>query len=253
MFPVLQIGSFTLQTPGLILLLSIWVGLSSAEKYARELGMNANQIDNLVFTALISALLVARLAYAIRYLPAFLDNPIGFVSLNPAMLDFEAGLLVGLVSAWVYGQRHRVQFWRTMDALTPLFALIAIGLGLSHIASGDAFGASTHLPWGIPLWGETRHPSQFYETALAILIAALLWPWAKFDFFDDRSVFSTPGMRFLVFTALSAAARIFLETFRGDSSILIGNIRTAQVVAWLILAIAVRFINLRYPKEEGSK
>lgn len=253
MFPVVQIGSFTLQTPGLILLVSIWVGLSISEKYASKLGMNANQIDNLVFTALISAMLGARIAYALRYLPAFLANPLGLVSLNPVMLDVDAGILVGLISAWVYGQQHRLQFWSTMDALTPLLAIGAIGLGFSHIASGDAFGAPTHLSWGISLWGETRHPSQFYETALALLIAAILWPWAKFGWISHSSVFTTPGIRFLAFTAFSAAARIFLETFRGDSSVFIGNVRTAQGIAWLFLAIALRFINLRVPKDEGSK
>ena len=34
MFPVLQIGPLALQTPGLLILIGIWVGLSVMERFA---------------------------------------------------------------------------------------------------------------------------------------------------------------------------------------------------------------------------
>jgi len=48
------------------------------------------------------------------------------------------------------------------------------------------------------------------------------------------------GQRFLTFLTLSAGARLFLEAYRGDS-VLWGGFRSAQVIAWLILAICLWF------------
>lgn len=38
---------------------------------------------------------------------------------------------------------------------------------------------------------------------------------------------------------LSAAARLFLEAFRGDSTLIFGSFRSAQVLAWLVLGLAL--------------
>lgn len=47
------------------------------------------------------------------------------------------------------------------------------------------------------------------------------------------------GRLFLVFLALTAGTRLFFEAFRGDSALIWGGIRTAQVIAWLVLAGAL--------------
>jgi prolipoprotein diacylglyceryltransferase len=44
---------------------------------------------------------------------------------------------------------------------------------------------------------------------------------------------------FLSFVASSALARLFLEAFRGDSLLLAGGLRAAQVEAWIILAASL--------------
>jgi prolipoprotein diacylglyceryltransferase len=54
-----------------------------------------------------------------------------------------------------------------------------------------------------------------------------------------------PGLRFWAFLALSAAARLFLETFRGDSTLLLGMFRQAQAIAWLVLAASLWQIGRR--------
>src|SRR6266545_3768769 len=52
-----------------------------------------------------------------------------------------------------------------------------------------------------------------------------------------RSLFD--GLNFLLVIALSAAARVFLEAFRGDSWIISGGLRGAQVVGLAILALCL--------------
>jgi prolipoprotein diacylglyceryltransferase len=106
-----------------------------------------------------------------------------------------------------------------------------VAMGVSHLLSGDAFGSPADLPWSIYLWNEYRHPSQVYEilTAVVILIIVIKRPLGQ----------AGEGVSFLVWVALSSAARIFLEAFRGDSVTWPGGFRAAQVVGLGILAITL--------------
>ncbi|MGD8458660.1 MAG: prolipoprotein diacylglyceryl transferase, partial [Anaerolineales bacterium] len=163
---------------------------------------------------------------------AFFDNPIDLVSPNPHLFDPYAGLVVGIITALVYIQRNNLSFWHMLDALTPAFATVSIALSLSNYASGNAFGSPTTLPWGINLWGTTRHPTQIYEALGAGIIFWLLWP-------GHTMGISKPGTLFLRFVAYTATIRLFLEAFRGDSLVTIYNLRVVQITAWIILAISL--------------
>jgi phosphatidylglycerol:prolipoprotein diacylglycerol transferase len=229
MFPILQIGPLAVQVPGLVILLGLWVGLSLSEREAPRFGINANDLYNLAFIALISGVIGARLTYILRYPTAFSDNLLSVISLNPGLLDPWGGAAFGTITAIIYGQRKKMGLWATLDSLTPALAIFMVALGFSHLASGNAFGIPTSLPWGIELWGTQRQPTQIYEIIFAALIFWIIWP--KRGLISSRQ----PGVHFLTFIALSAAARLLLEGFRGDS-VLIGGIRSAQVVAWLVLA-----------------
>lgn len=229
MLPVLNIGPLALQTPGLALLIGVWLGLSLAEKYAARRGVPPSLLYNLVFVGLVGGVIGARLTYLVRYPEAFGSSPLSLISLNPGLLDPLGGLAMGTIAGVIYAHQAKLALWPTLDALTPLLAVMMIALGVSHLASGAAFGAETQAPWAIELWGTRRHPSQVYEILSAAAILVVLWP--------GRWVETAPaGRYFLLFCALSAASWLLLEAFRGDSLLLAGGWRVVQVAAWLVLA-----------------
>ena len=232
MLPVVNIGPLALQTPGLILLIGLWMGLSLAEKFSTKRGMPANLLYNLVFVLLVAGIIGARLTYLFRFPEAFASSPSSLISLNPGLLDPIGGLAVGSICGAIYAQRKKLAFWQVMDALTPMLAVMAIALGLSHLASGAAFGATTQVPWAIDLWGAKRHPSQVYQIMAAMAILLILWPgrWGQQE---------PAGRYFLLFVVLSTLAQLILEGFRGDSLLLPGGWRAAQVGAWLLLAASL--------------
>ena len=232
MLPILQIGPLAIQTPGLVILIGVWAGLTLAERFAGNHKINPDKIYNLTLAGLIAGVLGARLVYAARYSAAFSADPTSLFSLNPGLLDPLGGIAAGMIAALIYGQRTHLPFWRTGDALTPALAVASIALGLSQLAAGSAFGAQTEVPWGIELWGAKRHPTQIYNTLSAGLILIALWPGRRYL----ARLSETPGTIFLTFTALSACARLVIEGFRGDSAILPNGIRVAQIAAWLVLA-----------------
>ncbi len=213
----------------ILIIVAMWIGLTLAEKRAERYGISKEQLNNIAFYSLFGYIIGGRLLFALSNLSAFSQSPLSIFSPNPDLFDPTSGLLTAILVGFIYGQRQKLQLWRALDALTPIFAMLAIGLSLAHLAAGTAFGNPTTLPWGIDLWNATRHPSQIYELIASLAIFGWLW-FRKSD--------SPNGFLFLNFVALTAGARLFLEAFRGDSTLVFGEFRLAQVVAWGVLLIA---------------
>ncbi len=199
MFPILQLGPLALYVPALALLAGVWVGAWLVEKEAIRLGLHGETISTLVFIGL---------------------------ALTPG-----AGLLIGIAAAGLYGLRRMLPPRTTLDALAPGLATMLVAIGCAHLASGDGFGEPAQLPWSIFLWDADRHPSQVYEIVGALIVLGAWWRLRGRRPFD--------GFGFLLVVALSAAARLFLEAFRGDSALIAGGLRAAQVGALLILALCL--------------
>ena len=113
-------------------------------------------------------------------------------------------------------------------------------MGFSHLASGAAFGQETDLPWAIYLWGAARQPTQFYEIGAAFMIIGLIWL---------RKPNLRPGSDFLYFVALISFSRLIIEAFRGDSTLVLGGLRLAQILAWLALLISLLGLEFLKPQK----
>jgi prolipoprotein diacylglyceryltransferase len=236
MLPVLQVGPLAVQLPGLILLGGLWVATWIVERESNRLNLRGDLVVNMVFYALLSGIVGARLGYALRFLDIYAKDPLALLSLNPQTLSLLEGALAALVFALAYGQRKALLLLPTLDALASGAACFAVFLGLTHLASGDAFGAPTQAPWGIELWGARRHPSQVYETLAAGMIMAVL--------FRIRRHAPFSGFMVLLWLTLSAGARLFLEAFRGDSVIVLQALRLAQLWSLALLLASMTALYL---------
>lgn len=211
----------------ILLVAAAWIGLTLAEKRSEQSGIKREDVNNLIFYGLVAFVIGGRITFIAQNLSAFTKSPLGMISINPDLFDPLGGIAAAILVLMIYGQRFGLAFWNTLDALTPFLAVLAVGLGLSRLADGTAFGKSTGLPWGIELWNETRHPTQIYETLAALLILGAIW-------FKKQG--AAPGILFLLFASLTAAAQLFLQAFRAEGTFILNGIRLGQVSAWLILA-----------------
>ena len=214
----------------ILILAALWIGLTLSERRAGRHGIPKEALNNLLYYSVLGYILGGRLLFALANLSAFTQSPLSLFSLNIDLFDPLGALVSALLVAFIYGQRQKLPLWPALDALTPLFAVLWIGISLSHLAAGTAFGSPTTVPWGIELWSATRHPTQVYELIASLLIFAVIW-------FRKPSI--PPGASFLLFVALIAGSRLFLEAFRGDSTLVLGGLRLAQVIAWIVLAAAL--------------
>lgn len=242
MLPVLNIGPLAIQFPGLLILSGIWIGIWLAEKQAPGRGISKEELNKLILLALLCGIISSRLFYIFQFSQAFIENPIDLLSLNPGLLDTWGGLVGALLAAWIFITRRKLPVLQILDVLSLGVSFFMITLSLADLASGDAFGAPTQVPWAIELWGAEHHPTQVYNAVLNAGIFSVLW------MIMTRQKIQQPGMIFLVFLSLSALVRLFVEAFRGDSLLLPGGIRIAQVLAWFVLAACLWLLGrkLRY-------
>lgn len=230
MLPVLQIWRLALPAAPLAIMLGAWLAAWLAEREATRLSLPADTISTLALVLLAGWLLGARLGYAAQFAATYAADPLSLLSPNPATLDARSGLLVAVLAGLAFGWRRGLPLWPTLDALAPGLAALLLALGVAHLASGDAFGAPAELPWSITLWGARRHPTQLYEIAAALIVLAAWWRLRR------RLPFA--GAAFLLVLGSAASARLLLEAFRGDSWLLAGGLRGAQLVALgLLLAV----------------
>jgi len=216
----------------ILIVAAMWIGLTLAEKRSERHGISKDQLNNITFYSLIAYVIGGRVLFAFSNLSAFTQSPLSIFSPNPDLFDPTSALIAALLTAFIYGQRQKLPLWGTLDSLTPIFATFAVGLSLAHLAAGTAFGSPTSLPWGIELWNATRHPTQLYELLASLLIFGLIW---------SQKTETTPGVLFLNLTALTAFSHLFLEAFHGDSTLLPGGLRLAQLAAWVALIVIFYF------------
>ena len=246
MLPFLNVFGVAIAFPPLILIIGIWLGASLAEKHAARHKLAGETVFNLIFTGLAAYIIGGRLSYAIQHPAAFSDNLLNLFSRNLGLFDPIGGLVVALIAVVIFGQRKNLPVWPTLDAVTPALAVFMLAMPLANLASGEAFGAPSDLPWAIELWGAARHPVQLYEALAAALILWAIWPGRL-----EKSSFG--GSIFLQFAGFSALARLFFEAFRGGSVVFTPlNLRTAQVIAWLVLAAVAWLYHSRRAAQEAK-
>jgi len=251
MLPILNIGPLAIQTTGLVLLAGIWLGFWLMEKEYHRFGVQPEAMNNLLMYGLIAMVLGGRIGYVAEHFSAFTKSPINLISLNPVMVDWSGGLLIGLAVSILYGIRRNLQFWQVLDALTPGAAAIMVAVPLMNLTSGNAYGEPAHLPWSIFLWGSWRHPTQIYAAlgSLLILIFKVLLPLRKTV---KTEVHPPIGVFFLEFAVWSAVVQILAASFRGDGQLIFGVLRTSQVAAWLVLALSLFLIWTRRTTAGGK-
>lgn len=231
MLPIIHLGPLAVQTPGLVILAGIWIGLALAEHEAVRLRLEPDGVYGIVATSIVAAFVGARFVYVLRFWAAFQGDPLSMFLPSLASLDPAGGMAAVGIAVLIRVGKKPTQVRVLADTIAPFLAALAIAVGLAHLASGDAFGAPTRLPWSMYLWGEYRHPSQIYEI-VAGLLALASWQW-------HNSRHGPPGTQFTFVVVVLCISAIFLEGFRGDSQIMAGGIRTAQIVATALLGITL--------------
>lgn len=239
MYPLLQLGPFRLSTGGLLLLIAVIIGRWRLDRVARARGGAALAVEaeRCLYPTLVGAIVAGRLWYGLFNWDLYSRTPSLFLALRVGDLAFPGALLGGIVGAYLWCQLRGVQKVALADsaALTLPLAQAIGSIGL--LFSGEAFGISTLLPWGIALFGTTRHPTQIYYALAALLsLGALLWLARRHPL---------PGDVAASYLGLQGLTLLVVEALRADSLELPHGIRAGQVVGLALLLGALQWLRMR--------
>ena len=242
MYPDLfSIGPLTIHTYGLFVAIGFFVGLVVTVRIGRSEGIAPQQIIDMGFVMILSALIGSRLLYILMNASYYRHEPLGIFKIWQGGLVFSGGIIgVILVMVW-YGKRYDLSLWKAGDLWAPA---AAVGQGIGRIGcfmAGCCYGRPTDLEWGVvfthphslaPL-NVPLHPTQIYSSMGGLIIFFVLLLIHSKKRFD--------GQVFLWFLILHSGARLVLEHFRGDDRgiFLTSNLSITQFVTTLILIASV--------------
>jgi len=254
MYPDLfSIGPLTIHTYGLFVAIGFAVGLIVTVKIGKTQGIKPQQVMDMGFIMILSAIIGSRLGYALINLGYYRDHPLDIFKVWQGGLVFSGGLIVVvLVMSW-YIKRHHLSFWKMGDLWAPA---VAIGQSFGRIGcfmAGCCYGKPTDLPWGVifkhpqslarPL-DIPLHPTQLYASLSGLIIFFILMVVHTKKRFH--------GQVFLWFLILHSTSRLLIERFRGDDRGMIpgSDMSVTQLITLLILIASVIMLFFMKSKKE---
>lgn len=216
MFPVLfTIGGFPFHSYGVLGALSFLMGAGLVLWRGTRIGLDKNQVADVIFWMAMTGLLGARLVFVLQN-PGMVTSLGQLLDLRGGGLVFYGGLLVGIpVGFWVMWRKDLPPF-QVWDLLGTAFPLSHAISRVGCYAAGCCYGAPTDVSWAVTFpvghpitpGGVPLHPVQLYEAAVLFAIAVVTNVFYRYRRFD--------GQVFLLYLVLYAGARAVLEVFRGD-------------------------------------
>ena len=249
MYPELfSLGPITVYSYGVLLALSYLAGLWLAMRRARTWGLDANRVLDLGIYIIIAALIGAKLLLLVVDFDQFRRSPADLMSLARSGGVFYGGLILAVLVAFWYVNKHRLPLWTTCDVFAPGIALGHVTGRLGCLAAGCCYGRPTTLPWGItftnplaaanvgtPL-GIPLHPTQIYEAGAELLILLVLLS-------TERRGRPFQGRTFWGYMFLYAVSRFIIEYFRGDPrGTVFGVVSTSQFISLLLAPLSLAML-----------
>jgi prolipoprotein diacylglyceryl transferase len=226
---------------GILIASGVLIGTLLALKEARRIGFRDEDLIDLLIVAIPSAIIGARLYYVIFQFDYYKDNLSEIINIRGGGLAIHGGIIAAVLVGYIFCKLRKVSFWQIADITAPSIILgQAIGRWGNFI-NQEAYGTQTDLPWGILVNGQKVHPTFLYESLWNIVVLMFLL-WYR------RKGRKKDGEVFLLYAILYSIGRFLVEGLRTDS-LMLGNIRVAQLISIVIIVLlSVVFIRRRKEK-----
>jgi phosphatidylglycerol---prolipoprotein diacylglyceryl transferase len=266
MYPELfRIGSFPVNTYGLLLAIGMLLALFAASRLAARDGLPRERIYDLGLWTLIGGLVGSKI------LMLFTEDNVQVFSLDFLRSGgvYYGGFIGGFLALALLIRWYKLPFWKVADAFAPG---VALGQAIGRqgcFAAGCCWGRPTdsifgvhftehaHEFTGVPTYGPDGsalylHPTQLYESiAMLVVFGLLVWLHRRKRF---------DGQVLIAYGIIYGIVRFTIEFFRDDPrgnlfglTSLVG-LSTSQLISLVVVAASVIFMiyRLRAPKDAAA-
>lgn len=244
MFPTIRLGPLVLPSAGLIYIVGIWVALSTVERSAKKLGLDAGSTYSLAAWSIVLGFIGARLVFVVLHWSAYQNNLIGIVWPVTSGFNIWGGIIIALAAAFLYGRAKQLPIKSSLDALTPGLLVGFIVVSLADLMSGPGYGTETSFFLGINLFGIRRHAVQLYEILVASMALIVWWRLSIGRKFEGQLFFAT--------MAIFSAGRLLVDGFRANSPLTTNGYHIIQIISLAVLLICVYFLGQGFSRGESE-
>lgn len=250
----LSIGSLSVTWYGILITLGIILAMVFATTQAKKFGVISDKLIDVALFGVVGGILGARLYYVAFSWDSYKNDLASIFKTWEGGLAIYGGLIGAILVGVVVVKANKMKLLPTLD-IASLGFLIGQSIGRwGNFVNVEAFGSNTTLPWGMTSARITSylsdasniealnklgvtvdatapvHPCFLYESLWCALGFVVLFLYSKHRKFD--------GEIFLMYTAWYGLGRSVIEGLRTDS-LLIGSIRVSQLLAILLVVVAI--------------
>ena len=249
-----QIGSLTIRWYGVMAALGFITAMFLLEYNRRFAKLSKDQCSTLLFLAMISGILGARIFYVVQFFHYYRDNLWNIIRIDQGGLVFYGGFLLALAVLALYCKLRKLDIIRVLDVFVPAMTA-AHGLGrIGCFLNGCCYGKITSAWWGVtpPAGSQLAmaagtlplHPIQLVEAGENFLLC-LLYCWML------RRV--KRGVVISSYLIIYAVLRFVNETLRGDN-VFYANLTPAQWICILLTVAGTGLLTMFLRrKDDGSE
>ena len=247
-----SIGDFPVYWYGILIALGMLVGIFLAQKNAKLVGLNEDDVLDVILVSAVVAVLSGRAFYVLFASDYHVSNIKEFLNLRGGGTAFYGVLLGAMTSAIIMCKIKKMPLLPFMDNLGIGFAIGQCIGRWGNFFNQELFGTNTDLPWamysdtisryvsnyaeklfsehGIVLNDAPVHPTFLYESIWCLIGFIILYRLLKKRRFD--------GEVFLTYLVWNGIGRAFIEQLRTDA-LFLGRIRISQFVCSLLAILAL--------------
>lgn len=242
-----KIGDLPIAWYGILLATGFMVGMWTAGRRGMKIGLNAEDISNLMMCLFVGGIVGAKLLFVINHLG---QEPLKDLVLSRSGMVFHGAFFGACAAVWLFTRKVKMPMWATFDALAPSFALGHAFGRIGCFMTSCCYGKVCSVSWAVqfPIGSMPHqshvnqelidrtathslpvHPTQIYESLLNLstyILLAWLFRKRKFD-----------GQVIAAYMLIYAVLRFGMEFLRADGrgALWFGTLTSGQGISILLL------------------
>ncbi len=234
------IGRFTVHGYGLMIGIGFVLAVVICGRITKNLGLSEDDFTNIAICLLIFGFMGGKILYILVNIKQFIQNPLGLLGSEGFVV--YGGIIVGIISIWIYCRIKKLSFLSYMDMMVPAVS-ITQGFGrVGCFLAGCCYGRPTDSHFGVIFPEGCLAPAGVRLVPTQLMSAAFDLCMAAFLIFMMRRV-KYRGMVSGFYLILYGVGRFIIEIFRGDPERgKVGALSTSQFISVFMIIFAIGYI-----------